>query len=140
MYAQKRNFPYNKPLNTVNMRILSVEDDQNIHQLILLSLREAGFETVGINNAEGAKVIVEKNPHFYDVILIDENLGHGKMTGTELAEYLREIQFPGHIIAFSSEWWAGDQSQTPPYFEKSFHKTDGLLGVIEFLRTLPVPE
>ena len=119
------------------MRILSIEDDKNLHQLILLTLREAGFETVGINNAEGAKVIIEKNPHFYDVILTDENLGEGKMTGTELAEYLREIQFPGHIIAFSSEWWAGDNVATPSVFERSFFKGDGLSGIIEFLDMLP---
>ncbi len=68
-------------------RILVVDDDQSIRELISLALEEDGLEVVGAPEGESAlKMIPEINP---DLILLDNRMP--VMDGQEFARRYREL-------------------------------------------------
>ncbi|MCA9971453.1 MAG: response regulator [Anaerolineales bacterium] len=69
-------------------RILIAEDDQDIRELIVLTLKFNGFDVVA---AEDGKVAVEKAPNGnFDLILMDVRMP--RMTGYEACEKLKAME------------------------------------------------
>lgn len=66
-------------------KILIVEDEAAIQELIIYNLQQAGFETVCADNAEKAMIII--NHELPDLILLDWMLPN--MSGVEFARILR---------------------------------------------------
>ena len=66
-------------------KILIVEDEAAIQELIIYNLQQAGYETVSAENAEKAMSII--NNALPDLILLDVNLP--KKNGHEVLEYIK---------------------------------------------------
>ena len=85
------------------MRVLLIEDDDAIRELLAEDLAGNGFEVSGLAFAEDALVLLGSG-EAVDVLVIDINLGDG-LTGMDLAEVARgrhpdvELVFiSGHAI------------------------------------------
>ena len=70
-------------------RILIVEDDNNLRQVIQIELEHEGYETRSAASAEEALPIIEKS--FHDLVITDLNLAG--ISGLDLLKRVR-IQFP----------------------------------------------
>ena len=71
-------------------RILIVEDEKPISELIRLNLTDAGYACFCAYDGEQAATLLESN--LYDLILLDVMLP--KINGFELLEYIRPLQIP----------------------------------------------
>lgn len=72
------------------MRILVVEDDRPIRELIEINLQMAGYEVVTAEDGEKAKDIFEKE--YLDLILLDVMIP--KINGFELISYINKKDIP----------------------------------------------
>ncbi len=68
-------------------KVLVVEDEYAIRDLVLLNLRMADYEAVGAGSAEQALALYREDPDGFDVALLDIMLPG--MSGLELCEILR---------------------------------------------------
>lgn len=71
-------------------RILIVEDEKPIAELIRLNLTDAGYSCTCVFDGEQAANLLEKET--FDLILLDVMLP--KISGYELIEYIRPMQIP----------------------------------------------
>lgn len=103
--------------------ILLVEDEAIIAMYEAAALRKNGYKIVTAQNAE--KAIESVQHHHIDLILIDIDLGKGKMDGTETAEIIqKEHDIP---IVFLS-------SHTEP---EIVEKTEGITSYVLPIRLQP---
>jgi CheY-like chemotaxis protein len=84
-------------------RVLAVEDDPKLRNMIDLMLRPHGHDVRLAESAEAALQVLEIEPPF-DVVISDVSMGPG-MTGWELAERIRE-RWPGLPVVLASGWGA----------------------------------
>lgn len=80
------------------MKILIVEDEKNIADLIGLSLTKTGYEYECISDGMDAADMIEKN--HYDLILLDIMLPGAD--GYELLEYIKTLEIPVIFITAKS--------------------------------------
>lgn len=81
------------------MRILIVEDEQAIRDLLRMNLTKAGYECITARDGkEGADLIEECN---FDLILLDIMLPY--INGYELMEYIRPLGIPVIFITAKGE-------------------------------------
>ncbi len=71
--------------------ILLVEDDAFIATSEAMSLKEYGYEVLTAPSAKKGIELVRANPGI-DLVLMDINLGSGKMSGTEAAEIILQVR------------------------------------------------
>ena len=69
-------------------RVLIVEDEYAIRDLLTLNLMRAGYEVVGVESAESALTLFRGDKRRYDVALLDIMLPG--MSGFELCEAIRK--------------------------------------------------
>jgi len=69
-------------------KILIAEDDQDIRELVVLTLQFSGFEVVSA--ADGAQAVEMAQEEEFDLILMDVRMP--RMTGYEACRHLRELE------------------------------------------------
>ena len=69
------------------MRVLLIEDDEHIRELIAEGLADAGLDVAGLAFAEDALVLLGSGEPF-DVLVTDIDLGDG-LTGMDVADVAR---------------------------------------------------
>lgn len=104
------------------MKILIVEDDQDLQQQILLGLSNEGFQCQAAS--DGLEGYYQANEYSYDLAIID--LGLPKLDGIELIKRLRENEctFPIIVLTARGGWKAkveGLDAGADDYMEKPFH-------------------
>ena len=72
------------------MRLLIVEDERAIAEVMMLNLKRVGYECEYAQDGEVGAAMVEKQS--YDLVLLDIMLP--KINGYELMEYLAQLQIP----------------------------------------------
>lgn len=78
------------------MKVLVVEDDENIRAALVRFLSASGLTTVGAKDAVEALLLIELEPP--DLAITDWDLG-GQLTGVDVANYLTE-QANNPVIVF----------------------------------------
>lgn len=81
------------------MRILLVEDDQMIGEVVELALKEQHFAVDWISDGVGAQLAIDT--HEYDVVLLD--LGLPKKHGFEVLRYIRDKGDPVGVIIVTAQ-------------------------------------
>lgn len=76
----------------MNKRILVVDDEQDLCEILLFNLTSAGYDAEAAYSAEEA---LEKNPGAYDLLLLDVMLPG--MSGFDLARRLKEDTVTAHV-------------------------------------------
>ena len=76
-------------------KILVAEDDQDIRELIVLTLQFSGFDVESVEDGVAAVKAVEANHGQIDLILMDVRMPH--MTGYEACRQLKENEITRHI-------------------------------------------
>ncbi|NBB88469.1 MAG: response regulator [Bacteroidetes bacterium] len=117
------------------MRILLVEDEENIRELLKLNLELDGYEVLAISNGKKAIDAVDKQ-HF-DLLLLDIMLP--EVNGLQIAEHVRLTQFDVPIIFLTAkgdpeERIEGLKKGGDDYITKPFNLEELLLRVKNQLR------
>ena len=90
------------------VRILVVEDEALIEQLVVVGLEDAGYEIAIADNAEDAIAMLEADGADYRAVVTDINLAPQRLTGWDVAKRAREITADIPIIymtgASNHEW------------------------------------
>ncbi len=76
-------------------KILVAEDDQDIRELIMLTLQFSGFDVDAVENGALAVKAAQANQGQFDLILMDVRMPH--MTGYEACRRLKENEMTKHI-------------------------------------------
>lgn len=117
------------------LRVLFVEDNDDLREIIGILLEEEGLEVSPCGSAEEAEALFAQRP--FDMVLTDVSLP--KMSGTELAKRLLAAA-PGTWIVFSTgyslerglEAWGPTVRVLPKPFE--VEDLQALLGEIRAVR------
>lgn len=93
---------------TAFVRILVVEDEALIEQLVVSGLEDAGYEVRIADNAEDAIAMLESDGADYQAVVTDVNLAPQKLTGWDVAKRARELTADIPIVymtgASNHEW------------------------------------
>lgn len=81
-----------------NEKILLVEDDENLREMLNIILERAGYNMFAVVDGSSALEIAEKN--FINLALLDFRLPD--MTGLDIAKRLKEISFDTSIILMTA--------------------------------------
>ncbi|MBW3671340.1 MAG: response regulator, partial [Acidobacteria bacterium] len=119
-------------------RLLLIDDDQNVHQILGGFLKDAGYEVVSaLSGREGIKLAIDAHP---DAIILDLILPD--LSGFQVAETLRQLGETSRIpviVLTSRELNHSEQATLESHLEKIVRKGTGtrpaLLDAIE--RVLP---
>lgn len=76
-------------------KILVAEDDQDIRELIVLTLQFSGFDVESVEDGAAAVKAAQANQGQFDLILMDVRMPH--MTGYEACRQLKEHDLTQHI-------------------------------------------
>jgi CheY-like chemotaxis protein len=82
-------------------RILYADDMPDLRDIMQLTMRKDGHSIRCVEDGGQALRLIKKNPATIDVLITDHHMP--AMTGLELVRALRELNFPGKIVVFSSE-------------------------------------
>lgn len=90
------------------VRILVVEDEALIEQLVVSGLEDAGYQISIADNAEDAIAMLEADGADYRAVVTDINLAPQRLTGWDVAKRARELTADIPIIymtgASNHEW------------------------------------
>ncbi len=105
-----------------NSRVLVVDDDNQVRDVLVLSLENFNFIVDSVDNGYGALDKVKSN--HYDLVLSDIKMPG--LNGVDLAKELLKIKLPGKIIlmtGFSGEYTEEDVLSigVDAYIEKPFN-------------------
>jgi CheY-like chemotaxis protein len=84
-----------------SLRVLYADDMRELRQLLEIVLGRDGHKVDSVPDGHLALEMVKKDLTVYDVVITDHHMP--TISGLELVAQLREIQYPGKIIVFSSE-------------------------------------
>jgi two-component system, cell cycle sensor histidine kinase and response regulator CckA len=109
-------------------RILVVDDEPAVRNLIVRALQEVGYEVVAVRNGEAGLDAATSAGVPYDLVITNSYMP--SMTGEQLIRHLREL-FPGlpilHLDDLSRP--IGPNARTVPTLYKPF-SIDGLLEAV----------
>jgi DNA-binding response OmpR family regulator len=116
------------------MRILIVEDDEAIANLLYMDLRDEGYQCVNAYDGEHAADLLEENTNF-DLILLDIMLP--KIDGYELLEYIKPLDIP--VIFLTAKGTVSDRiyglkAGADDYIVKPFQSGEVLARIEAVLR------
>lgn len=119
--------------NVQNIRVLIVEDSDDMRDLMKLLLEETGYETITAGDGHEALKYIEDDQEFIDIVITDVRMPG--VTGHEILAAVRERRGETPVIvitAFGSVEQAVGmvQSGAFQYLTKPFNK-ENLLGLIE---------
>ena len=115
------------------IRILIVEDDEAIANLLRMNLMKSGYECEMAENGEKAADLLEEN--FYDLVILDIMLP--KMNGYEVLEYAKSLEIPVIFLTAMGETAQrvrGLRMGAEDYICKPFEITELLARVETVLR------
>ena len=87
--------------NRKSLRVLYADDMRELRQLLEIVLGRDGHKVDSVPDGHLAIEMVKKDLAAYDVVITDHHMP--TISGLELVALLREINYPGKIIVFSSE-------------------------------------
>lgn len=82
-------------------RVLIVEDEDVIRDFEVINLKRSGYETVDVPNGEEAMLVFERNPQYFDVILLDVMMPG--IDGFEVCRRIREKNATVGIIMLTAK-------------------------------------
>lgn len=99
----------NEPVSTDNatkapkkaLRVLYADDMTELRKLFEVVLGRDGHQVESVSDGNQALALLTPNPSAYDVVITDHHMA--TMSGLELVGRLREMNYSGRIIVFSSE-------------------------------------
>ena len=115
------------------IRILIVEDDEAIANLLRMNLMKSGYECEMAEDGEKAADLLEVN--FYDLVILDIMLP--KMNGSEVLEYAKSLEIPVIFLTAMGETVQrvrGLRMGAEDYICKPFEITELLARVETVLR------
>ena len=115
------------------IRILIVEDDEAIANLLRMNLMKSGYECEMAEDGEKAADLLEVN--FYDLVILDIMLP--KMNGYEVLEYAKSLEIPVIFLTAMGETAQrvrGLRMGAEDYICKPFEITELLARVETVLR------
>lgn len=120
-------------------RILVVEDEDNIGEVIEINLTMAGHSVTRVNSAEHAKLVFDSGRTDFDIALLDIMLPG--MSGISLCEYIRRNNDSIGIIMLSAKSQEQDKVLSlsvgaDDYITKPFGVQELLARVMALLRRL----
>lgn len=89
------------PTTKKSLRVLYADDLRELRQLLEVVLGRDGHKVVTVNDGNHALHLLSANPSAFDVVITDHHMP--TVSGLELVARLREMNFTGRIIVFSSE-------------------------------------
>ncbi|MBX7165086.1 MAG: response regulator [Pirellulales bacterium] len=101
-----------KPGQLDGVRLLLAEDGPDNQRLISHVLRRAGADVTIVDNGQAAvdaALAAWQSGHCFDLVLTDMQMP--LLSGYEVAEQLRQRQFPAPIIALTAHAMAGDREK-----------------------------
>jgi DNA-binding response OmpR family regulator len=117
-------------------KILVVEDDDVIREVVLEYLADAGFETFAATDAKAAHQIMDREPEL-DLLLVDFNLG-GALDGVDIADDFRAAYPEARVLMMSGRPDLARSKllgrERTGLLSKPFHVSDLLLAIE---KTLP---
>jgi len=124
-------------------RILVVEDEDSIGEVIEINLTMAGHSVVRLGSAEQAKLMLDRGDDDFDVAVLDIMLPG--MNGISLCEYIRRSNDRIGIIMLSARSQERDKVMSlsvgaDDYVTKPFSIQEFLARVSALLRRLKKPE
>jgi DNA-binding response OmpR family regulator len=118
-------------------RILIAEDDQDIRELVVLTLQFNGFDVESVEDGEAAVKAAQSNR--FDLILMDVRMP--RMTGYEACRQLKAMDSTQHIpIIFLSakgqetEVQTGLEAGAEQYILKPFSPDELVKTITDFLK------
>ena len=84
-----------------SLRVLYADDMRELRQLLEIVLGRDGHKVDSVQDGHLAFELVKKDLTAYDVVITDHHMP--TISGLELVAKLRELNYPGKIIVFSSE-------------------------------------
>ena len=118
-------------------KVLVVEDEAHIRELIAINLKRAGYEVVQAQDANSAKEILDKNGDI-DIALLDVMLGDGP-DGYTISSYIRSKNEKTGIIMLTAK--SGEESKmhgfssgADDYITKPFSPADLIMRVSALYR------
>jgi DNA-binding response OmpR family regulator len=116
------------------MRILIVEDDEAIANLLYMDLRDEGYQCVNAFDGKQAADLLEENTNF-DLILLDIMLP--EIDGYELLEYIKPLDIP--VIFLTAKGTVSDRiyglkAGADDYIVKPFQSGEVLARIEAVLR------
>jgi len=95
--------PRRKPaaVRTKKLRIIYADDMDELRHVVKIILTRDGHAIECVASAESLLALLRANPDACDLVITDHHMPH--MDGLELVHRLREMNFPGRIMIFSSE-------------------------------------
>jgi two-component system chemotaxis response regulator CheY len=84
-----------------SLKVLYADDMRELRQLLEIVLGRDGHKVDSVSDGHLALDLIKKDLSAYDVVITDHHMP--TISGLELVAHLREINFPGKIIVFSSE-------------------------------------
>lgn len=123
------------------MRILIIEDDEDVAQLVVTGMREAGHHATHANNGDDGMALAAAEP--FDVMIFDRQLPAG-VDGADLLKALRAQQIFTPVLFLSGlgdlhDWIKGLDAGGDDYIVKPFSFAD-LLTRVEALHARHVSE
>lgn len=117
------------------MRLLVVEDDPNLNQLLVDALKEAGYAVDSARDGEDGHFLGETEP--YDAVILD--IGLPKMDGLSVLEQWRRggRKMPVLLLTARDRWSdkvAGIDAGADDYVAKPFHMEEILARVRALVR------
>lgn len=82
-------------------RILVVEDEDVIRDFEVINLKRSGYEVVDVSNGEEAMQVFDRNPFYFDVVLLDVMMPG--MDGFEVCRRMREKNASVGIIMLTAK-------------------------------------
>jgi len=83
------------------MRVLYCDDMRELRQLLVIVLGRDGHKVDSVADGHLALDLIKKDVTNYDVVITDHHMP--TISGLQLVAELRNMNFPGKIIVFSSE-------------------------------------
>ena len=82
------------------MKVLIIDDEENIRLLLHDILKRKGYETIGVSSAEEGLKVVKKKESLC-LILLDLKLG-GKMQGEDFLKKLQELKIWKKVLIITA--------------------------------------
>ena len=89
------------PPTKKSLRVLYADDMKELRQLLEVVLGRDGHKVESVPDGNLALNLLRANPSGYDVVITDHHMP--TVSGLELVARLREMNYAGKIIVFSSE-------------------------------------
>ena len=89
------------PPTKKSLRVLYADDMRELRQVLEVVLGRDGHKVESVADGNLALDLLQANPAAYDVVITDHHMP--TVSGLELVARLREMNYTGRIIVFSSE-------------------------------------